>query len=134
MIKKDKILVVDIDETITIKDVNNEEVDYSKVKCSQIMQEKLCMLKNQGYWIILSSSRNMRTYEGNIGLIIKHTAPKLIKWLEDNKIPYDELHLGKPWCGTDGFYIDDRAIRPREFIEKSHEELLKLIENDRLKS
>ena len=76
----------------------------------------------------------MRTHGGNIGVIMKHTAPTLINWLAENEIPYDELHFGKPWCGHDGFYIDDRAIRPKEFIENTMEELQVLVERDRISS
>ena len=28
---------------------------------------------------------------------------------------------------VDGFYIDDKAVRPKEFLENSYEEILKLI-------
>jgi len=42
--------------------------------------------------------------------------------------------IGKPWCGHDGFYIDDRAVRPRGFLENSLEQLNALLERDRLPS
>ena len=42
-------------------------------------------------------------------------------------IPFDEIHVGKPWCGTEGFYIDDRAIRPSEFVALSLGEIQTLI-------
>jgi len=92
--------------------------------------QKLRSLKQQGYWIILYTSRNMRTHGGNIGEIIRHTAPVLIEWLARQEIPYDELHLGKPWCGHDGFYVDDRAIRPREFITLELEEIETILRRD----
>jgi len=53
--------------------------------------------------------------------------PIIQKWLKDNNVPYDEIRLGKPWCGLEGFYIDDKTIRPDEFIEKSYEEIVKII-------
>ena len=51
----------------------------------------------------------------------------MFEWLEKHDIPYDEIHFGKPWCGVNGFYIDDKAVRPKEFLENSYEEILKLI-------
>jgi capsule biosynthesis phosphatase len=128
MQKKEKIIVFDIDGTITKEGYNN---DYPEMPVSLEMKEKMKELKGKNYWIILSTSRNMNTYQGNIGLINKYTAPVLLKWLEENDVPYDEIHFGKPWCGKDGFYVDDRAIRPREFISKSIEELTNIVKRDK---
>ena len=129
MLKEKNVIVVDIDGTLAIADGSGE---YTSAIVCVDMRKKLLELKSQGYWVILYTSRNMRTHAGNIGLILKHTAPVLIEWLEVNKIPYDELHFGKPWCGHDGFYVDDRAVRPREFVTKSIDELKILVNNDRL--
>ena len=131
MVKENKVIVVDVDGTLTLG--REEGATYLSVPVSESMKAKLVALKAQGYWIILFTSRNMRTHAGNIGAIIKHTAPILINWLAEHEIPYDELHFGKPWCGHDGFYIDDRAVRPREFVEYSVEELHSLLEQDRLR-
>ena len=35
--------------------------------------------------------------------------------------------MGKPWCGFEGFYVDDKAIRPNELVDLSYEEIQKLI-------
>jgi capsule biosynthesis phosphatase len=94
--------------------------------------QKIRSLKRQDYWIILYTSRNMRTYGGNIGRIMCHTAPVLVEWLARHEIPYDELHFGKPWCGHDGFYVDDRALRPREFVTLQLEEIESIFRRDRL--
>ena len=132
MIKENKVIVIDIDGTLTLGIKNDES--YATVRVSELLKQRLVDLKAKEYWIILYTSRNMRTHGGNIGQIMKHTAPTLINWLASNDIPYDELHFGKPWCGHDGFYVDDRAIRPREFVEKTMEELHTLIVKDQLKS
>ena len=73
----------------------------------------------------------MRTYEGNLGKINANTLPVIIDWLNKNKIPYDEIYVGKPWCGHDGFYVDDRAVRPKEFTSLSYEELVELMNKDK---
>ena len=45
------------------------------------MIERLRWYREQGYYVILQTSRNMRSYEGNIGLINANTLPELIEWL-----------------------------------------------------
>ncbi|MEO0038707.1 MAG: hypothetical protein RIQ59_1918, partial [Bacteroidota bacterium] len=66
----------------------------------------------------------------NIGKINVNTLPVIIDWLDKNKIEYDEIFVGKPWCGFDGFYIDDKAIRPSEFLKYNYEEIKQLLENE----
>jgi capsule biosynthesis phosphatase len=51
----------------------------------------------------------------------------LLDWLEEHEIPYDEIHYGKPWCGHEGFYVDDKAIRPSEFLSMDHEEIREVV-------
>lgn len=132
MIKENKVIVVDIDGTLTLGKKDNDS--YETVRVCDSLKQRLIQLKSQEYWIILYTSRNMRTHGGNIGAIMKHTAPTLINWLAVNEIPYDEIHFGKPWCGHDGFYVDDRAIRPKEFIENTMEELRAIIDRDQIRS
>ena len=72
-------------------------------------------VRHRNIYIILSTSRNMRTFRGSLGLINKITAPILIKWLKENEIPYDELYFGKPW-GNGVSYIDDKGLLIDSFI------------------
>lgn len=96
------------------------------------MVEKLRDYKREGAKIILFTARNMNTYHGNLGLINKETAKVLSVWLEKWEIPYDEIIYGKPWPGHKGFYVDDRTIRPDEFLNHSVEELETICKNSRL--
>ena len=121
-----KRLIVDLDNTITL----TEDGDYKNAKPIASVIEKLKEYKAQGFEIIISSSRNMRTYEGNVGKINVNTLPIIIDWLERHNVPYDEIYVGKPWCGHDGFYVDDRAIRPDEFSSMSYDEIRKLPKMD----
>ena len=57
----------------------------------------------------------MRSFNGNIGLINKHTSTILNSWLLKNDIPYDELYFGKPW-GKDLSYIDDKSLSIKRFL------------------
>ncbi|MDB2017897.1 hypothetical protein PM027_07430, partial [[Clostridium] symbiosum] len=66
---------------------------------------------------------NMNSYNGNLGKINKSTAKVLLEWLDKWDIPYDEIFYGKPWPGHKGFYVDDRTVRPDEFLTRSVEEL-----------
>jgi capsule biosynthesis phosphatase len=72
----------------------------------------------------------MNTYNGNVGLITANTAKTLLAWLERHDVPFDELHVGKPWPGRGGFYVDDKAIRPDEFLKLSYEEIVALVGAD----
>ena len=47
----------------------------------------------------------------------------LSAWLDKWNIPYDEILYGKPWPGHKGFYVDDRTVRPDEFLNCSVDEL-----------
>ena len=84
--------------------------------------------KENGFEIIISTSRNIRTYEGNVGKINANTLPIIIKWLDKNSVPYDEIYVGKPWCGIEGFYIDDKAVRPSELVNMSYDEIVALLD------
>ncbi|WP_454915512.1 hypothetical protein [Xanthobacter sediminis] len=119
-----KRLVIDIDGTLTIDDPT---LDYRNKLPNISLISKLREYKERGFEIILFTSRNMRTYDGNVGLINVHTLPVIIDWLHDNNVPYDEIHVGKPWCGHEGFHVDDKAIRPDEFVSLRYDEIGKLI-------
>lgn len=130
MVTQEKVVVVDVDGTLADRRATGQS--YADVRALPSIVQKLRSLRKQGYWIILYTSRNMRTHDGNIGRIMRHTAPILIEWLARHEIPYDELHFGKPWCGHDGFYVDDRAIRPREFVTLDLDEIEEILRRDRL--
>lgn len=116
-----KVLVVDIDGTLC--PVKQSGEDYAELPANAEMVAQLRCYRTQGFRIILHSSRNMRSYDGNLGEINKHTLPVLLDWLAAHDIPFDEVHMGKPWAGHRGFYIDDRAVRPDEFLEYDPETL-----------
>ncbi len=118
-----KRLIMDLDDTIS----KTENGDYKNATPNTEIIAKLHKYREMGFEIVISSSRNMRTYEGNLGKINANTLPVVIEWLDRNKVPYDEIYMGKPWCGFSGFYVDDKAIRPDEFLNMSYEEIAKLI-------
>ncbi|MCG9542137.1 HAD hydrolase family protein [Vibrio parahaemolyticus] len=119
-------MIVDLDGTITTANTS----DYRNVKPNLDVIEKLKQYKSNGFNIVISTARNMRTYEGNVGKINIHTLPIITEWLERHGVPYDEVLVGKPWCGHEGFYIDDRAIRPSEFARLNIEEIYELLKEE----
>ncbi|MHA3893498.1 HAD family hydrolase [Acinetobacter sp. GXMZU3951] len=118
-----KRLIMDLDDTICSTLNGDYENSYPNVEIIEKMHE----YKREGFVIVISTSRNMRTYEGNLGKINANTLPVIIDWLEKNNVPYDEIYTGKPWCGFEGFYVDDKAIRPDEFAKLSLKEIRDLL-------
>lgn len=125
MIRREKAIVFDIDGTIC--PVKQPHEQYDDMIPHPEMLTRLKEFRDDGFYIILSTSRNMNTYNGNIGLLIANTAKQLYQWLDAHGVPYDELHVGKPWPGKGGFYVDDKSIRPDEFLKLSYDEILKLV-------
>jgi capsule biosynthesis phosphatase len=114
-----KRLIIDLDGTIAGPKAE------SYVDCTPDTEviQKMRAYREAGFEIVIFTARNMRTYESSIGKINAHTLPVVLDWLNRYNVPYDEIIVGKPWCGTDGFYVDDRAIRPDEFKMLSRDEI-----------
>lgn len=121
-------LIFDIDGTIC--PIRKEE-KYEDLIPYKNMLDKIRTYKEGGARIVLYTSRNMNTYQGNIGEINAKTAKVLLAWLDRWEVPYDEIIYGKPWPGHSGFYIDDRSVRPDEFLKFSTEELERICNSGR---
>ena len=122
-----KRLIMDLDDTIC----STSKGDYENSMPNQLVVEKLNKYRNEGFEIVIHTSRNMRTYKGNVGKINIHTLPNIINWLNKNDVPFDEIIIGKPWCGFEGFYVDDKSIRPSEFIGKTYPEIQLLLDKEK---
>ena len=120
-----KKIVIDLDNTIT----SGDNQDYRYVSPNIDVIKKLHEYKLLGFEIIIFTARNMRTFEGRVGKINIHTVPTILDWLDKHQVPFDELVVGKPWCGHDGFYVDDKAIRPQEFIDLSYDDITRLLDS-----
>ena len=108
-----KTLVLDIDGTICGPP---DKDDYSKCVPIESICKKLRYQDSIGTYIILFTSRNMRSFDGNIGLVNKYTSYTLNKWLIRNDIPFDEIYFGKPW-GKNLSYIDDKSLAINDFLD-----------------
>ena len=125
MIRRERCIVMDVDGTLCPK--KRPEESYEELLPHPEVVARLREYRAEGFYVILATSRNMNSYDGNLGLITAKTAKTLMAWLDRHEIPYDELHVGKPWGGKGGFYVDDKAIRPSEFLKLSYEEVLELV-------
>jgi capsule biosynthesis phosphatase len=119
-----KRLVFDLDGTLAL---DEPERPYAERRPNVALVAKLREYRAQGFEIVICSARNMRTHQNSIGKINALTLPIIIDWLNAHDIPYDEIHVGKPWCGTEGFYIDDKAVRPSEFLAMSRDQIQALL-------
>ena len=128
---EDLTFVFDVDGTLC--PVKKEDERYEDIVPYPEMVAKIREYKAGGAKIILLTSRNMNSDNGNIGLINAKTAKILLNWLDKWEIPYDEIIYGKPWPGHHGFYVDDRTVRPSEFLTKTVPELDEIVRRDRCK-
>lgn len=114
-------IVLDVDGTLC--PTRQEGQEYADLEPFPAMVTRLQRYRAQGYYVILQTGRQMRTYEGNVGAITAHTVPVLADWLYRHGIPYDEIHVGRPWPGRNGFYVCDQTVTPRMLLERSPEEI-----------
>lgn len=120
-------IICDLDGTITI---NESAEAYEDKLPNYAVVNKLREYQKLGFKIQIFTSRNMRTHEGNLGKINKDTLPVILSWLEKYRVPYDEIVVGKPWCGEKGFYVDNRALRPDEFTALSAKQVADLMDGE----
>lgn len=128
MVEKKNVIVFDLDGTLCT--VRKSDQSYEQLAIVESVVSKLKEYKANGFYIIIQTARQMKTYEGNVGKINANTAKVTFDWLEKNEIEYDEIYFGKPWCGSNGFYVDDKAIRPSEFSQLSFEEIQALLSRE----
>ncbi len=120
-----KRLVFDLDGTLTHDD---GDVPYDKKVPRADVVQRLRDYHAKGFTIVIASARNMQTHKSSVGLINAKTLPVMLAWLDEHDIPYDEIHVAKPWCGNDGFYIDDKAIRPSELVAMDYDEIRTMLD------
>jgi len=128
MIRTEKCIVMDLDGTLCRAKENGES--YADVAPVPEVVAKIQEFRAAGFYIIIATSRTMRTHDGNLGLINAQTAEVALQWLRRHDIPFDEIYFGKPWPGRGGFYVDDKALRPEEFVTLSYDEILARVGSD----
>lgn len=123
----DKTIVMDLDGTLCC----SENKPYSTRRPIKSVVSKLRKAKELGYYVIISTSRNVNTYRANEGIIMKNTLPSVIEFLKKHEIPYDEIRINFPWCGFNGFYVNDRCIRVDEFVNLSFTDIDGILDEQR---
>ena len=101
-------IVIDLDATLTMP-VGGDYIDHPPYLGHRGVEEVSCRgLKFR--FILHGICENMKTPWAKS----LRTRCCIVNWLNKHDVPFDEIHIGKPWCGDDGFYVDDKAIRPDE--------------------
>lgn len=116
-------IVMDLDGTLTIDDAS---LPYPDRAPNPEVVAKLREYRDAGFQIAIYTARNMKTHAKSVGRINAQTLPIIIAWLQRHEVPFDEIYVGKPWADAGGFYVDDRAIRPSEFLTLTHDEIMAL--------
>lgn len=110
------VVVCDLDDTICFP--NHNEIDtykkYGLAKPNLPMIDRLRRYRECGDIIIIYTARRMVTHNGHLDAILADVGDITEKWLNDHSVPYDQLKFGKPFGDV---YIDDKAMRPDEFID-----------------
>jgi capsule biosynthesis phosphatase len=109
-------LVVDVDDTIS----THRNRDYENAVPHTKIINKLNKMYESGWKIIYFTARGQVSCSGDLDLINQLRRPVLESWMEKHSVKYHSLMFGKP-IGV--YYIDDKAIRPEEFMDLDYEVL-----------
>lgn len=106
------VLVIDLDNTITIDEPGTP---YPEKKANQAVINKMKAFKKAGWEIIILSSRQMESRNNDESKVLANIGEITFAWLRKHNVPFDGLKFGKPYARR-GFYVDDKGIRPDEFV------------------
>lgn len=101
-------IVFDIDDTIC----DNKGRDYPNAIPYIDVIDKINKLHEQGFYIVLYTSRGMVSCNGDISKIVAKNKEVLEEWLNRYDVQYDELIFGKPIADL---YVDDKAMSLCDF-------------------
>ena len=54
-------------------------------------------VKAQGHTVVIATARRMRTHGHNVAAVVADVGLLTLQWLNDHRVPYDEVFFGKPW-------------------------------------
>jgi len=111
-----KRLIVDIDDTISF----TIDRDWKNAKPNIPLINKLNELYDNGIEIIYQTARGCLSFNGDRKAAEKYYRPIIEEWFKKHNVKYTELSFQKRLAD---FYIDDKAIRPDEFLELNVEKL-----------
>jgi len=104
-----KSLVVDLDHTLCVGDLNIESslIRYATAAPIPATIEKLREAHSKGWYITILTARHMRSCGNDATYAFEKLAKITAAWLDEHKVPFDQLVFGKPY-GV--WYIDDKAM------------------------
>ena len=114
-------IYLDLDGTLC--PLRREGEAYADLLPIEPVVERVRQAKTEGLRVVVHTARNVRTYQGDMSKLVALTAPSVLAWLRRHDIPFDGLLVGKPWPGPKGFYVDDRSVRPDEFVRLDSAEI-----------
>lgn len=106
-------VVLDLDGTLTV-DVPG--VAYGQKPVAGAVVEAAARARAAGFRVVVHTARGMRSKNGDLARLEAEVRPEAEAWLNWAGVGREALMLGKPWCGPGGFYVDDRALRPEDFV------------------
>lgn len=112
----EKTIITDLDDTLSF----TQNRDWENAKPNIDLINKLNFFFKIGYKIIIVTARGQISCNGNSIEADKKYRTQIETWLQKNNVLYHELSFQKKLAV---YYIDDKSIRPDEFINIEHEEL-----------
>lgn len=110
-----KTIVMDIDDTISFADTYADPSIYSEARPNIPVIETMQKLSKEGYTFELFTSRGWISCNEDSEKAKEKYLQQIEEWMQKYNVPYSRIIFGKPF-GI--FYVDDKAIRPDEFVEK----------------
>lgn len=121
--------IIDVDGTICDAPLVEGRYDYPNAVPITETIERIKHLKESGHTIVLNTSRGMRTYRGDRDMIEVNVRPIMEEWLKKHDVPYDSLHMCKPW-GPDPIYVDNRNLSLKSFVWKHPDQFETIIQEE----
>jgi polyisoprenyl-phosphate glycosyltransferase len=105
-------IIIDLDNTITL---DSFEKNYENKELNKDVSEAIDNA-SENHGITIFTARNMLSLNGDIDKINQITKPIAKDWLKKNNVRYEKIIFGKPYCGSNGLYIDDKNASIEEFV------------------
>ncbi|MFT4622153.1 MAG: capsule biosynthesis phosphatase [Myxococcota bacterium] len=106
-------VIVDLDGTLTVDDPSRP---YPDKALNRAVAEAVAAAPGAGYRVMVMTARGMRTWKNDRAKVEEHVRPGVEAWLAKMQVRPEQVHVGKPWCGPRGFYVDDRNLHLEEFV------------------
>jgi len=107
-------IIIDLDNTITVDVVGKE---YPDKPVNELVRRSIAKSAELGCEYEIFTARNMRRYNGDLEKINSKTVPIINEWLDEHAISVSKIHVGKPYPGKRGIYVDDRSVFIGDYIE-----------------